>query len=147
MCCILIRLVCGSLGGGMRWRLWGWMGVEAVSGGGQFDDVEAAPVLLGVPKVKLQLLIEPAFRAGIEGDGEADSHLRADACVSVQYGGNSLAAHAKRSRGLGDIQIQGLQAERFKYFTGMGRIVHFHSCFSDSLRSLRCPRLWRPSGM
>lgn len=121
--------------------------MEVGSGGGQFDNSEAIPVLFGVPEVKLQLLIEPAFSACIKGDGEADSHFRTDARASVEYGGNGFAADAERACGLGDSQMQGFQAKRFEYFTGMGRVVHFHRSFSDSLRSSRCPRLWRSNGM
>ena len=74
--------------------------------------MKASPFFLRVPEVVLKLLVQPAFRAGIKRDREADRHLRANTGAPVQDAGQRLAAYAERLRGVGDSQVQGFQAQR-----------------------------------
>jgi len=47
-----------------------------------------------LPKVILRLLIHPTLRSGVEGDGKADGHLRADASATIENLGKRFAAHS-----------------------------------------------------
>jgi hypothetical protein len=73
--------------------------VPRTSGGSQFLHVERFPIFLRVPEVILNLLVKPAFRAGVEGHRETDRHLRANARTPVKNARQRLPAHAKRPRG------------------------------------------------
>ena len=48
------------------------------------SDTELFAALLGVPKVVLYLLTEPALRRGTKGDRQPHRHLRADAGATIQ---------------------------------------------------------------
>lgn len=62
--------------------------------------MEQLPTFFRALKVILELLVQPAFGAGVEGDQETDGHLRADACVPVEDAGQRLAAHTERAASL-----------------------------------------------
>lgn len=57
------------------------------SRGSQFRHVKPLPVFFGMPEIVLKLLIEPALSARVEGEGEPDRHLWADAGPSIKNAG------------------------------------------------------------
>jgi hypothetical protein len=79
-----------------------------------------------MPQIVLKLLVEPAFGAGVEGDGEADGHFGADAGAGVENRGQSFSADAQGSGGLSDGQVQGCQAQCFKDLSGVRWVMHLH---------------------
>jgi hypothetical protein len=92
-----------------------------------------------VPQIILKLLVEPTLRTGIEGDGETDGHLWADARTPIKDAGKRFTTDSERSCDLRDGQVQGIQAQSLEYFTRMRRIVHFHNDLSGSLRNRHGP--------
>lgn len=92
-------------------------------------DPKTLPRLLGVPKIKLSLLIEPALSGRIKRDGQPNSHLRANAGAAVQNRRQGLATHTKRRCRLGDTDSQGLETQRPKNLPGVRRIVHTHGSY------------------
>ena len=67
----------------------------AASGCDEFFHVERFAMLLSMPELILRLLIQPALCRGVEGDGQSNSHFRADTSLAVQYGTQRLAANVQ----------------------------------------------------
>src|ERR1035437_224368 len=118
---------------------------KMTSGSRQFLHVERLPIFLSMPEVILNLLVQPAFRTGVEGHRETDCHLRADARTPVKNARKRLPTHAERPRGVRNGQVQGFQAQLPEHLTGMRRIMHLHGHLNGSPRSLRDlrPSLYR----
>ena len=99
-------------------------------------DAQFAAMLLSLPQLVLRLLGQPTLGRGVECDGQAKCHFRADASLAVENGAQRLAACAKRLRRIGDRNSKRLLAELSQHFARMGRIVHTHDeNLSDSPRS------------
>jgi hypothetical protein len=78
--------------------------IYAASPGGSFDSsayaavttldllLQSLSLLASFPEIVLRLPAHPAFRRGVEGDRQADGHLRADPGTTVENLRKSLAA-------------------------------------------------------
>lgn len=81
-----------------------------------------ARFLLGSPQIVSSLHGKPHFGCGAEGDGKAQSHVRADAGASVEYGRQGLPGHAKTGGGLA--HGHALREVFSKDLAGMGGVMH-----------------------
>lgn len=77
-----------------------------------------------MPEIVLELLAEPTFGGGIEGDRYTDSHLGAYPRATVEDSGERLAAYAECFSGVGDAQLERRQAELAKNLSGVRWFVH-----------------------
>src|SRR5699024_1663525 len=84
-------------------------------------------MLLGLPKLILRLLGEPALRRCVERNGKAQRHFRTNASLAIENGAQSLAAGAECLRSVRDGKTERLQAQLPQYFAGVGWIVHAHN--------------------
>jgi hypothetical protein len=77
-----------------------------------------------LPEIVLHLLGQPGFGGGIESDGKAQRHFRANADSPIEELRKALAANAKRSGRGGHGEPQWLDAQFSNYFPRVGRVVH-----------------------
>ena len=60
---------------------------------GEFPNRDFLPVLLGVPKVVLHLLAQPAFRAAAKSLGQPNCHFRRNSNAAVQQHRQCIARY------------------------------------------------------
>src|SRR5699024_8860172 len=89
--------------------------------------MQLVTMLLGLPKLILRLLGEPALRRCVERNGKAQRHFRTNASLAIENGAQSLAAGAECLRSVRDGKTERLQAQLPQYFAGVGWIVHAHN--------------------
>ncbi len=82
---------------------------------------------LRLPKIELNLLIQPTFRTRTKCEGQSHRHLGAYTSPSVQNGGQGFSAYTKTLCRRCHAQAQWLNTELAQYFTWVGRVVHQHN--------------------
>ncbi len=87
-------------------------------------------MLLGLPQVILNLLVQPAFGRSIESNRQPDSHFRTNASFTINNAGKRLSTDTKGFCRFGDCQPERLKAKLFDNIARMWRIMHKHDIAS-----------------